>query len=418
MKLSGIDLWTTNTVAAITSDNQEAWITVLDLWDNRKPTRTVLFEHEKLDSALFWDQWFGEYIKRRSWRLLESPKSFLNTEDEIETRFDGKWRKLSEVLGQFLRYVKESVDAQAWEDVGTVILWRPVHFHDTDEKLDKMAQERLEKAAKIAGFSTIHFELEPVAAAMSYDSSQLKENDLALVVDLWGGTSDFSLLRKKWNGEFEVLGNDGIYIGGNNFDTSLSNTFFADHFGKWLNYKDAADREHVIPAHYFLRLWEWDTIHALADARDREHFNQILNGLDGEGKIRFWRLVQVRKDWKGFDYHRMIEEAKIWLSSADEFAWESGFLKDNFSYRVGRVLFEESVRQLGTAIQRKLQETAQLGWRKASDVQKVLITWGTGQIPIIRQLIWKEVGWEDKLVNLDPFAAVGKGLALSWRKFL
>lgn len=114
----------------------------------------------------------------------------------------------------------------------------------------------------------------------------------------------------------------------------------------------------------------------------------------------------------------MIELAKIGLSSIDEFEWESSFLRDNFSYRVGRVLFESISRDLGMAIQRKLQETAQLGWKKASDVQKVLVTWGTGQIPLIRQLISEEVGWEDKLVNLDPFSAVGKGLTLSWRKFL
>jgi molecular chaperone DnaK (HSP70) len=165
-------------------------------------------------------------------------------------------------------------------------------------------------------------------------------------------------------------------------------------------------------------LWNWDTIHILSDVRSREHFNQIMNGLELDDKIRFGRLIQIRKDWKGFDYHQMIETTKIWLSSADEFAGASHFLRDNFSYRVGRVLFENSVRQLGKSIQHKLQETAKLGWKKASDVQKVLITWGTWQIPLVRQLISAEVGWEDKLVNLDPFSAVGKGLTLSWKKFL
>lgn len=414
MMITGIDLWTTNSVAGITNTDNDNF-KLVPLGKDRIPTRTVLFEH---DNVLFWDQWFQEYIRRKSWRLLESPKSFLSTLDEVETRFDGKWRKLSEILGQFLTYVKKAIDEQAWEDISTVILGRPVHFHDTDERLDKLAQERLERAAKIAWFSAIHFELEPVAAAMSYDSSNLKEDDLVLVVDLGGGTSDFSLLRKKWDGEFEVLGNDGVYIGGNNFDTSLSNSFFADFFGKWLRYKDAGTREFDIPAHYFHRLGEWDTIHSLADARDREHFNQILHGLEWEDKIRFWRLIQVRKDGKGFDYHQMIERTKIWLSSADEFTGESSFLRDNFSYRVGRVLFEENVRQLGAAIQSKLQATAKLGGKKASDVQKVLITWGTWQIPLIRQLISQEVEWTDKLVNLDPFAAVGKGLTLSWKKFL
>jgi hypothetical chaperone protein len=67
---------------------------------------------------------------------------------------------------------------------------------------------------------------------MSYNASNLQQDDLVLVVDLGGGTSDFSLLRKKTNGEFEVLGNDGVYIGGNNFDTSLSDSFFTDFFGK------------------------------------------------------------------------------------------------------------------------------------------------------------------------------------------
>lgn len=415
MITAGIDLWTTNSVAGITDGGSD--FKLVSLGENRIPTRTVLFEHDKVDGVLFWDRWFQEYKRRKSGRLLESPKSFLNTADEVETRFDGKWRKLSEILGQFLAHVKGNIDRQAWKNVDTVILGRPVHFHDTDQKLDKLAQERLEKAARLAWFSNIHFELEPVAAAMSYDSQELAEDDLVLVVDLGWGTSDFSLLRKKTSGEFEVLGNDGIYIGGNNFDTELSHWFFADFFGKWLQHKDTLNRLYDIPVHYFRRLGEWDTIHHLADARDREHFNQILHWLEGEDKIRFGRLVQVRKDWKGFDYHQMIELAKIGLSSTDEFEWESSFLRDNFSYRVGRVLFESISRDLGMAIQRKLQETAQLGWKRASDVQKILVTWWTGQIPLIRQLISNEVGWEHKLVNLDPFSAVGKGLTLSWKKF-
>lgn len=417
MLTSGIDLWTTNTVAGYSDEEiSESW-TLVPLGINRIPTRTVLYEDDERNNTIaFWDIWFREYMRRRVGRLLESPKSFLNTPEEIETMFGGRLMSLSDIIALFLREIKEKMELQAKSSIDTVILWRPVHFHDKDKNLDQLAQKRLENAARKAWFKNITFELEPIAAAKSFDACQIQTNQLVLVADLGWGTSDFSLLKKQQDGNFEVLWNDGIYIGWNNFDSVLSFNCFADFFGKWLTYRDAAGRILDIPIHYFTRLWDWYLINTHLGTREKEHYNQILCRMTWEDRVRFWRLFQLKNEWKGFDYHRMVEEAKIGLSDSGSFGGRSDFLQNDFSYNIWRILFENSTQELVHKLQKKLRDTAQLWGRKPTDIHKVLLTWGTSQIPIVRRAIWQEVGWDEKLVDLDPFSAVGKGLLQTWRK--
>jgi len=69
-----------------------------------------------------------------------------------------------------------------------------VFFVDDDEMADQEAENTLVDVARAIGFKDVSFQYEPIAAAFDYESTIEKE-ELVLIVDIGGGTSDFSLVR-------------------------------------------------------------------------------------------------------------------------------------------------------------------------------------------------------------------------------
>jgi hypothetical chaperone protein len=72
-----------------------------------------------------------------------------------------------------------------------VVLGRPVFFVDDDPAADQEAEDTLADVARKIGFKDVSFQYEPIAAAFDYESTIEKE-ELVLIVDIGGGTSDFS----------------------------------------------------------------------------------------------------------------------------------------------------------------------------------------------------------------------------------
>src|SRR5690606_37400689 len=94
----------------------------------------------------------------------------------------------------FIGYLKDRLETEAGTAVESVVLGRPVHFVDEDEAADREAQDQLESAARAQGFKHIAFQFEPIAAALDYEQRVTRE-ELALIIDIGGGTSDFSIVR-------------------------------------------------------------------------------------------------------------------------------------------------------------------------------------------------------------------------------
>ncbi len=94
----------------------------------------------------------------------------------------------------FVGHLKKRLEEDAGAPVENVVLGRPVQFVDDDAEADAKAQGELEKAARAQGFKHIAFQFEPIAAALDYEQKVTRE-ELALIVDMGGGTSDFSIVR-------------------------------------------------------------------------------------------------------------------------------------------------------------------------------------------------------------------------------
>jgi hypothetical chaperone protein len=127
----------------------------------------------------------------------------------------------------FLRNLKEKAEAFAGQEIASVVLGRPVRFVDDDDQADARAQSVLERVARQAGFREIAFAYEPIAAAHHYEQTVLRE-ELVLIADIGGGTSDFSIVRVgperrgRADRSGDVLASTGVRIGGTDLDAALS----------------------------------------------------------------------------------------------------------------------------------------------------------------------------------------------------
>ncbi|HET9551118.1 MAG TPA: Hsp70 family protein, partial [Candidatus Binatia bacterium] len=160
-------------------------------------------------------------------RLIQSTKSYLASRLFTQTQIFGETYSLEELIGILIRYLRKSAEAQFGDLGTTLVVGRPVHFNGTkDEGDDQFAVARLRSAFANAGFSNVQFLPEPVAAAYKYQR-QLDHEELVLIADFGGGTSDFSLVQLK-SGALsareranQVLGTDGVGIAGDAFDSKL-----------------------------------------------------------------------------------------------------------------------------------------------------------------------------------------------------
>src|SRR5690606_18236826 len=146
---------------------------------------------------------------------------------------------------------------------------RPVQFVDDDPVADRQAQDQLEAAIRAQGFTDIAFQFEPIAAALDYER-QVSGEKLALIVDLGGGTSDFSLVRVsperagKADRGSVILPTAGVHIGGTDFDRLLSMARVMPELGLGSLTKDG--KRHLPVAPYF-DLSTWHRINRLYDAQ-------------------------------------------------------------------------------------------------------------------------------------------------------
>ena len=145
--------------------------------------------------ALFGEQALSAYVSGEHGRFMRSLKRVLGTSlMQTGTVLNGRRRKFDDIISLFIARMKENAERECGQEIVSVVMGRPVHFRDNDAEGDRRAQDELEKIAKSVGFKQVEFQYEPIAAAFAHEEG-LTEETLAVVVDIGGGTSDFSIIR-------------------------------------------------------------------------------------------------------------------------------------------------------------------------------------------------------------------------------
>lgn len=403
----GLDFGTSNSTAGWLCPGRQ---TLLALEDGRVTLPSVVFFNAETDSSSVGRAALTEYLDGYEGRLMRSLKSLLGSRllDEF-TEVNGRSLSFRELLAFFLNELRQRAQNAAGREFTAVVLGRPVHFVDDDPRADRLAQDTLESVARAAGFTDIAFQYEPVAAALHHELSVTRE-ELVLVADIGGGTSDFSLVRlgpdrtRRLDRSDDVLACSGVHIGGTDFDKYLSLAGVMPLFGLGSRLKNNAE----VPSSYFFNFATWHTINFNYTRKVARELMDVLH--DARDRDQIQRLMRLVEQREGHWLAMQVEEAKIGLSDHDEVFLALDRIESGLGAALQRTRFEAAIMQPVERVRQAVREVLQRAGVTAEAVNTVFVTGGSSRVPALRAGIAAEVP-QASLVEGDSFGSIGAGLA-------
>ncbi|HEV7344805.1 MAG TPA: Hsp70 family protein [Devosia sp.] len=412
----GLDFGTSNSTIARRSTGAAPQL--LKLEDGRETIPSVIFFGFEDDSIHFGRQAVAEYVTGADGRLMRSLKSVLGTALIGDTtRVKARSYGFIEILGIFIAELKRRAEAELGGEVDTVVCGRPVHFVDDDPVADAAAQGQLESALRAQGFAHVDFQFEPIAAALDYERQVTRER-LALIVDLGGGTSDFSVVRvsperaRATDRSGDILATAGVHVGGTDFDRLLSMGKVMPELG--LGTLTLDGKRHLPVAPYY-DLSTWHRINRLYTAKTLRD----LRGTQREARApeRVAMMVDLIEDRLGHRLVGAVEAAKIALSDAAETAFAFP-VRDRQIETVMSI--DDLTRALHSSVEKieaTIAEALQRAGVPASAIDSLILTGGSTQVPAIAARL-QALFPEAELIRTDVLGSVGLGLAMdASRKF-
>jgi hypothetical chaperone protein len=259
------------------------------------------------------------YVEGIEGRLMRSMKSILGSTLAQQSTEVGAGRSVRYlyVVGGYLRHLKRVAEAQAGHELTRLVLGRPVYFVDDDAERDAAAQAALLQAAREAGFSDIRLQYEPIAAALNYETTVTREQ-LVLVADIGGGTSDFSLVRvgparrQRAQRKDDILANHGVHVAGTDFDRHVELACMLPSCG----YRSTGPGGREVPSKVYFDLATWHLINTVyAPARVSELARMKSFYADPQLHARLMTVVNERL---GHALMAQAEAAKIAIAEGGD----------------------------------------------------------------------------------------------------
>ena len=311
----GIDFGTSNSAVAVPSEGGAGRL--LPLEEGATTLPTALFFADEDRATFFGRRAVHHYLAGEDGRLMRSLKSLLGSSliDE-RTAVHGEAVPFRDIITRFLGELAARAELALGTRPRRAVLGRPVHFVDDDPARDAAAEAALAAAARSAGFDEVRFELEPIAAAFDYEQRTGGESRV-LVVDIGGGTSDFTLVRLgasragRADRRDDILATTGVHIGGTDYDRALNLARVMPLLG--LGHRGPSGRE--VPSPVFFELATWHLIHRLASPAALRSARELRT--DYSDRQLHDRLLAVLEGRHGHRLAHAVEMAKIAASSTD-----------------------------------------------------------------------------------------------------
>lgn len=408
MTACGLDFGTSNTTLGVTADGRPSLLAL----EGAEPTIPSAIFFAPMAAPKIGRAAMSAYLDGEAGRLMRSLKSVLGTSLIDEATQVGRERvKFREVIARYLAIVKRRAEAVAGREITSVAHGRPVRFVDGDDAADARAEETLREIAASVGFREVSFQFEPVAAALDYERTAARE-ELALIADIGGGTSDFSVVRigpgrlGREDRKGDILANEGVRVGGVDFDRRLSLGSVMPLLGMGSPMKR---RELEAPSVYFHDLATWSSINRLYDGRSLRQIREVRREAARPELID--RLIKVVEDERGHGLAAAVEDAKIRLSDGEETNLSLGFVEAGLSAPIRRAAFERHTQALGGKIAERIRLCLKAAGLTSDRVDAVFLTGGSTRIPHVRAAIVGETP-QARVVEGDIFGAVGTGLTI------
>ena len=388
MSACGLDFGTSNSAIGVVRGNTAELAPVEA--DNTLIPSAVFFDYETKNRVLFGNEAVAAYIAQTEGRLMRALKSILGSPliDE-ETSLGGRKVPLREVVEIFVRHLKAKAETFAGREITAVVHGRPVRFVDDDDAADARAQEVLEGIAKRVGFRDVAFVYEPIAAAHHYEQTVERE-ELALIADIGGGTSDFSVIRvgPQHRGHADrsrdVLANEGVRLGGTDFDKALSLAAVMPLLGLGT---ELVDKGLPMPNAPYHELATWATINFAYTYRNEREIAELVSLAAEPEKVE--RLLAVVHRRLGHHLAFAVEDAKIALSAEERAAVPLAFLEKGLSVTATRVQFDHAIRTGTDRLHKAARDCIAAAGVAPSAIDTIFLTGGSSRVPSVRAAIAK-----------------------------
>ncbi len=408
----GIDFGTSNSTVGWWRPGVDPLIVL----EGEQPTLpSVVFFNTEERRPVYGRQALDEYLEGYEGRLMRSLKSLLGSKLlKSETTVLGSAMPFKDILGLFLGALKQRAEAAAGRPFEEAVLGRPVFFVDDDPQADREAADTLAAAARKIGFQDVSFQFEPIAAAFDYES-RIEREERVLIVDIGGGTSDFSLVRLSPerrsvdDRQADILATTGVHIGGTDFDKQLSLQGVMPLFGYGSRMKSDAP----MPTSTHLNLATWHTINAVyAPASQRALQSMRYDIVDPTGIDRLFRLIEQRA---GHWLAMQVEQGKIELTEQACYPIDFQRIEPGLRVELSRSAFEGAIAPLLERIGISVGQLLVDAGVRHDAVDTVFFTGGSSAIPALRQSVARLLP-RARHVEGNRFGSIGSGLAIEARK--
>jgi hypothetical chaperone protein len=334
-------------------------------------------------------------------RLLQSIKTALRDPKYEGTQIFNRFYSIEELISVILKSLRDKCEESIQQPVQQVVLGRPVIFSE-DPIVDARAEQKLLDAAHLAGFNEVVFEMEPFGGAYLYHLNQ-PFRETILVFDFGGGTLDMTVIEVGGKKPPKTIATQGVLLGGDDLTATLMKRLFR-HFGE----NSLLANGLPFPNHIFEMLFSWQNIVELSKPKYADIFKQARGGSDPEGIQRLEILIQNKL---GFKLFRELETAKINLSS-------DYFTRFNFNQNellltetILRSRFEDLIQDDVEMVDKALDELMKKSGLRPENIQVVLRTGGSSEIPAFINLLSRRFG-QDSIKEINPFTTIVGGLAV------
>lgn len=382
----GLDFGTSNSAIGVMRD-EVAMLAPVEAGETLIPS-AVFFSDEVKGQVLFGAEAVAAYVGQTEGRLMRALKSILGSSlIEEETSVNGRKVAFIQVIEVFVRHLKEKAEAFAGREIDAVVHGRPVRFVDGDDTADARAQSQIEAIARRAGFRHVTFVYEPIAAAHHYEQTVQRE-ELVLIADIGGGTSDFSIVRVgperrgRPDRRQDVLATAGVHVGGTDFDTSLSLAAVMPLLGLGT---DLVDKNLPMPNALYHELAAWPSINFAYTYRNERTVAELAARAAEPEKVA--RLLALLRRRLGHRVAFAVEDAKMVLSAEDHAAVALAFIEAGLAAAATRPAFDRAIANGMQRLGRAAHECIAAAGLRPAAVDTVFLTGGSSRVPAVRTAV-------------------------------
>nr|WP_301334473.1 Hsp70 family protein [Variovorax dokdonensis] len=409
----GVDFGTSNSAVAFAPASATARLLPIEGEATAMPT--ALFFNAEERRTHFGRDAIAQYLAGTEGRLMRSLKSLLGTPLMQETTavYDGLV-SFQDIVARYLHELCSRAEVELGQRPSQVVIGRPVHFVDDDPKRDARAEEGLRLAAQSAGFRDIAFQLEPIAAAFDYEQRVTRET-LVLVVDIGGGTSDFTVVRlgpervAQESRTHDILATTGVHIGGTDYDQRLN----LERVMPLLGHRHIGPDGREVPSGVFFDLSTWHLIHWQQTPKAIAQARQLRTNY--KDRRLHDRLMTVLEDRQGHRIANEVEQAKIQTSITGQ---PTSIDLDVVEHGLAALLTSEDMDQHLAALLEGVTACAHACVRNAGlrtgDVAAIYLTGGSSALRPFQHALRKTF-LGVPIVEGDLFGGVASGLAYAAR---